>query len=282
MASPSSLIDEEALEAAEAARADDPAREGGPPGSDREGASAASSAADAGEAITFPEGAGHDMTLLEAIEAGVLGPPPGPLVWNKWQSWRSGPGLRPPYPQDGHRRLMVGAEAKLWHATMGALFGPDWKASLPVRGAAAAPRPAAAPRASQPAWPQAFSAAAALALPPPPAAQPPLPIRDDDAASVRSECSWGTMGADDLAAVLGTIFDPKTEALSEYERRVARAQRLMTIRGFAFDVEAVGRAVLGAQFISRAWDSGRGGTSPDQWGGEGRGAAGGRHNLFGE
>jgi hypothetical protein len=74
---------------------------------------------------------GSAKTLLEAIEDGEV-PKPAPMFWDAWQIWRKGPGKRP--TRDKCLRANVPVvmrsakeESQLWGATMGALYGADWK-----------------------------------------------------------------------------------------------------------------------------------------------------------
>ena len=77
---------------------------------------------------------GSDKSLLEAIADDDV-PKPAPMFWDAWQIWRKGPGKRP--TRDKCLRANVPVvmrsakeESQLWGATMGALYGANWKERL--------------------------------------------------------------------------------------------------------------------------------------------------------
>ena len=180
------------------------------------------------------------VSLLEAMRTDLIEPLPAPLFWNDWQRWCRLDGLRPAYPADPEaRRIMNNAEPALWKATMEACFGLDWRSQIPADPAAVAapPSPPPAPRLA--------------------AGESPLALEDKDPGSVQSgvpsEGSWRDVTPGALSAALLLPFDPKTEDLPTYERRVARARASLVARSLPFDEDAAQKSLLTAQFVARAW-----------------------------
>ena len=67
---------------------------------------------------------GSDLTLLEAINTGVV-PRPELIGWYDWQRWRTAIGRRPTMSEDGYT-LPRQIETSLWRATMAELYGAEW------------------------------------------------------------------------------------------------------------------------------------------------------------
>ena len=169
------------------------------------------------------------------------------MAWNTWQQCGSRVGLRPPSRRGPSN---VKREAVLWRSTMAELYGEDWRELIGTpsqhRGASEArsgeanaagdARPEVhqlTPSATSagirtPVQSLADVAAGQVVLR---AARP----RADDNFSAFSEGSWRGMSDQDLWQMVKAPFDAEVDDISQYERRLLRAQALLSSRGLVAD-----------------------------------------------
>jgi hypothetical protein len=186
---------------------------------------------------TADEVEGSALPLMQLIEIGEIISPEAPLSWTGWISWRAAAGRRP-----RESRVASERESRLWRFTMTTLFGAAWQSELAAsrgrvlpaaladdEGGAIArtpPRPAADAdirvwRSQSPDARLAFIAGARGVDDP----------ADDTFSSAGSEGSWRGMADEEVEAVLASSFQPGEETLQQFERRIARARAVLSLRG---------------------------------------------------
>ena len=209
---------------------------------------------------TADEVEGYGGTLLKACSDGLI-ETPKPMAWNAWQTWRSRVGLR---PASRRSPANVKREAVLWRSTMAELYADEWRELISTpsqhRGAgetltgdganlAGGARPEVhrlTPSATSaglrtPVQSLADVAAGQVVLR---AARP----RADDNVSAFSEGSWRGMSDQDLWQMVKAPFDAEVDDISQYERRLLRAQALLSTRGLVADAAWL-RAELQARMV---------------------------------
>ena len=191
---------------------------------------------------------GYDGTLAAAFSEGLL-EAPEPMSWNSWQTWRSRVGKKPASRRDAEGTKL---EALLWRSTMAELYGDEWRELI---GTPSQPRSEVSPppvihedaasnlpavHRMTPSAPSAISAGATSRIASSPladlgASQVVARAKADDNASAFSEGSWRGMHDTDLWSMIKAPFDAEVDDISQYERRLLRAQALLVARGLVVD-----------------------------------------------
>ena len=220
------------------------------------------------------------MTLLQAVESGII-PQPPLGIWNTWQIWRRDEGGRPAFPPSTERELtnwVSQREGRLRIQLMEHCYGADWRAQLAaLTGAAAAPEQQAPEAETAGTAEEAFARAERLpttetttntgAIVPalrPPARDGPsiVPLTPDASAAGAQEGSEdGRSWTSSMVAIATTIrsneeliqivqgpFDPEIETLDMFEKRMMLNLSILEHRKVPIPWPGVDRNCLRARY----------------------------------
>ena len=199
--------------------------------------------------MSYQEVAEYDGTFEEAV-AGDIIPKPKLMPYNDWIAWRKVIGKRPTKANGCDRATTSKEEAALWRGAMAHYYGDEWRLSLDAMLADTAE--AADQEASDTAGPAGFSLDAAM-------------IEElDGSAPARREFASGVYSSEDqgsdanstamslsgtpegLQKLLDKHFDPTTETLDRFVKRLARVALAMEVQECPVDEEV---------YSSKMWDA---------------------------